>query len=239
MRKKSGKRQEHVQNTEKINEPVKKILKGPIKYDITLNEEQKLAKAAIHSNTITIVTGKAGSGKTLLACAYALDELFKKQIGKIYITRPTVTREAMGFLPGDISQKLDPFLIPIYENLKQLYSREATKIDNLLRDKTIEIAPIAYMRGRTFTNSVLIIDEAQNMDDESLKMCLTRLGINSKIILCGDCAQIDLKTSMSGLKFLISLKDKIKGFEVVDLKTNHRHPILDEILKFYDEQQKS
>ena len=121
MRKKSGKRQEQAQNSaKKINEPVKKILKGPIKYDITLNEEQKLAKATIHSNTITIVTGKAGSGKTLLACAYALDELFKKQIGKIYITRPTVTREAMGFLPGDITQKLDPFLIPIYENLKQL-----------------------------------------------------------------------------------------------------------------------
>lgn len=213
----------------------KKVPKNQIKYSITLNEEQKIAKGLIHNNTITVITGKAGSGKTLLACAYALDELFKKQISKIYITRPTVTRETMGFLPGDVSQKLDPFLVPIYENLKQLYSKEPNKIDNLLKDKTIEIAPIAYMRGRTFLNSVLIIDECQNLDDEALKMCLTRLGIDSKIILCGDVNQIDLKHSTSGLEFLVSLNNKIKNFTVIDLKTNHRHPILEELLQKYDE----
>ena len=206
-----------------------------ISYDVQLNEEQKEAKRTILENTVTILTGKAGSGKTIVAVATALDLYFKKEIKKIYITRPLVTREEIGFLPGDISQKLDPFLIPIYENLKKVYNR-GQEVEKLIADKVIDIAPMAYMRGRTFDHSVLIADEFQNCNDEDIKMCLTRIGQNGKIILCGDCGQIDLKSRMdSSYYFLVSLQDKVKGLKVVDLKSNHRHPIVEELLALYEE----
>lgn len=170
---------------------------------------------------------------TQLAVITALDLLFKKEIKKIFITRPTVAREDLGFLPGDISEKLDPFLIPIYDCLNRCYNEE--KIKALLASNTIEIAPVAFMRGRTIEDAILILDEAQNIDNESLKMCLTRIGKTGKIVLCGDKAQIDLKKKfLSGLEFIVYISDKVKSMAHVDLKQNHRNEIVDEILKQYE-----
>jgi phosphate starvation-inducible PhoH-like protein len=160
--------------------------------------------------------------------------LFKGEVENVYITRPVVTREEIGFLPGGIAEKLDPFLIPIYDCLRALYSDE-NKIKQLFNDKIIDIAPIAFMRGRTVKNAVMIIDEAQNCQGEDLKMCLSRLGSGGKIIVCGDKAQIDLKhQNLSGLPFLTTLCGKIEGFTCVELLINHRDPIVDEILKHYE-----
>lgn len=204
-----------------------------IQYKIQLNEEQKEAKRAIMDNTITVLTGKAGSGKTQVAILTALDLLFKGSIEKIFITRPMVTREELGFLPGDIQQKLDPILLPIYDCLHNAYDKQ--RIDKAFQEKEIEIAPIAYMRGRTVQNAILIVDETQNIDDETMKMCLTRIGKNGKIVLCGDIGQIDLKyKSLSGLHFICTLQGKVQGLVVKELKTNHRNEILDSILYEYE-----
>ena len=228
----TGRRQKNPAQTSTIQKKVKS--KVAIKYKISLNEEQKLAKARILENKITVLTGRAGSGKTQLAIAVAIDLLFKGEIEKIYITRPVVTREEIGFLPGGIEEKLDPFLIPIYDCLKNLYADEE-KVRNLLKDKTVEICPIAYMRGRTIANAVLVVDEVQNMDIKSIELCLTRIGINGKIILCGDVAQIDLQQkSFSGLGFLTTLCGKINGFTCITLLQNHRDPIVEEIIREFE-----
>jgi phosphate starvation-inducible PhoH-like protein len=226
------------EETERIQKEAAKF-KGPIKYQVELNEEQKEAKRLIFANQITVLTGKAGSGKTMAAVIAALDLLFKKEIKKIFITRPAVTREEMGFLPGGIEDKLDPFLIPIYDNLEKCV-RDPNQIKKMLECKEIDIAPIAYMRGRTIDDAMLIIDEAQNVDDESIKMCLTRLGKTGKIIVCGDSAQIDLKNkNMSGLDFVASMAHRIDGMSYLDLKANHRSPLVEAILQEYEAKERA
>lgn len=132
----------------------KRIVKNPIKFKLQLNEEQKLAKEIILQNTITLLAGKAGSGKTLLACQVALDGLFRKNFEKIIITRPTVSKEEIGFLPGDLHQKMDPWVQPIYQNMYLLYDKD--KIDNYIQNNQIEIVPLSFMRGRTFLDACLI-----------------------------------------------------------------------------------
>lgn len=209
-------------------------LKNPIKFQINLSEEQKEAKRIIYDNPITVLKGLAGSGKTLLACQVALDMLFKKEVNKIVITRPTVSREEIGFLPGSMKEKLDPWLAPIYSNLYLLYNKE--KIDKLLEEGIIEVLPFAFMRGRTLVNSFIIVDEAQNVTHSQTEMIISRLGLDSKMVICGDTSQIDLKNKKeSGMNFFSSLKERVKGFEVFTLKNNHRHPIVPEILTIYKE----
>jgi phosphate starvation-inducible PhoH-like protein len=144
--------------TDKIREEKTDNPKGPIKFQLQLNEEQKEAKEKILSNAITILSGKAGSGKTLLACQAALDMLFKKTVNKIIITRPTVSKEEIGFLPGDLREKMEPWMQPIYSNFYQLYNKE--KIDKILESGQVEIVPLAFMRGRTFLDAFIIVDEA-------------------------------------------------------------------------------
>ena len=156
----------HKELTEKIREEKQKP-KGPIKFQLQLNEEQKVAKEKILNNAITILSGKAGSGKTLLACQIALDLLFKKVIQKIIITRPTVSKEEIGFLPGDLREKMEPWMQPIYANFYQLYNKE--KIDEILESGAIEIVPVAFMRGRTFLDSFVIVDEAQNCTTDQME----------------------------------------------------------------------
>ena len=126
----------------------KKIIKNPIKFKLPLNEEQKQAKDEILKNTLTILAGRAGSGKTLLACQVALDGLLRRHFTKIIITRPTVSKEEIGFLPGDLREKMDPWIQPIYQNMYALYDKE--KVEALINDGKIEIVPLAFMRGRTF-----------------------------------------------------------------------------------------
>jgi phosphate starvation-inducible PhoH-like protein len=178
----------HKELTEKIREEKQKP-KGPIKFQLQLNEEQKLAKEKILNNAITILSGKAGSGKTLLACQIALDLLFKKVIQKIVITRPTVSKEEIGFLPGDLREKMEPWMQPIYANFYQLYNKE--KIDEILESGVIEIVPVAFMRGRTFLDSFVIVDEAQNCTTDQMEMIVSRLGLRSKMVICGDTQQVD------------------------------------------------
>ena len=206
--------------------------KNPIKFNISLNEEQKAAKEIILTNPVTVLRGMAGSGKTLVAVQVALDLLFTKQVEKIIITRPTVAKEDIGFLPGDIREKMDPWLAPIYHNLYLLYSKE--KIDREVEEGNIEILPFAFMRGRTFLNAFVIVDEAQNVTHTQMEMVLGRLGMNSWMAICGDIAQIDLKDKrQTGFSFLNRLEEQVKGFRVVTLLQNHRHPIVEPILKVY------
>tara|TARA_R100001079_G_scaffold110669_1_gene86934 strand:- start:8523 stop:9206 length:684 start_codon:yes stop_codon:yes gene_type:complete len=198
---------------------------------LSLNEEQKLTKPYILENDVSVITGKAGSGKTLLACQIALQGVLEKRYKKIIITRPTVSKEDLGFLPGGVEEKMAPWLSPIYGNMYQLLRRE--RVDQMIRADQIEIVPVSYMRGRTFLESVIIIDECQNLDNEQTLMILQRLGKGSKMLFCGDTDQVDLKNaSTSGLAFLQSITN-LSGFYVKNLETNHRHPILDNILPIY------
>ena len=206
--------------------------KGPIKFQVQLNDEQKEAKALILENPITVLKGMAGSGKTLVATQVALDLLFRKEIDKVIITRPTVSKEDIGFLPGDIKEKMDPWLAPIYHNLFMLYSQE--KVEKEIEAGNIEIVPFAFMRGRTFVNSFVIVDEAQNVTHNQMETVLGRLGKSSKMVVCGDMAQIDLKDKrQTGFSFLARIEEQVPGFKVFALERNHRHDIVSPILKVY------
>lgn len=219
-------------NTVQPSSAAKRKPKGPIKFNIQLNEEQKEAKDEILANDITVLRGQAGSGKTMLACQVALDMLFKRDVEKIVITRPTVSKEEIGFLPGNMKDKLDPWLAPIYANLYMLYNKD--KIDRLLEEGIIEILPFAFMRGRTLMETFVIVDEAQNVTHTQMEMVIGRLGMNSKMVICGDVSQIDLKSKKeSGFGFLSTIAASVKGFIIVTLKQNHRHKIVPEILEIY------
>ena len=211
-----------------------RVIKNPIKFKITLNEEQKDAKAKILENTITMLAGKAGSGKTLLAVQVALDGLLRRHYEKIIITRPTVSKEEIGFLPGDLREKMDPWVQPIYQNFFALYDK--AKIEKLINDGKIEIVPVSFMRGRTFMDSMIIVDEAQNVTHEQMEMITSRIGLRSKMIICGDAHQTDLKKKAdSGFKFLYTAARKIKNLEAITLQTNHRDSIVEDLLKYYQE----
>ena len=207
--------------------------KNPIKFKLDLNPEQKEAKSKILQNTVTLLAGSAGSGKTLLACQIALEKLFMKECDKIIITRPTVSKEEIGFLPGDLREKMDPWVQPIYQNMYMLYDK--VKIEQLITGGQIEIVPVSFMRGRTFVDSFVIVDEAQNVTHEQMEMIVTRLGLRSRMIICGDDHQVDLKSKRdSGFRFLYTAAKKIKNLEAISLKTNHRNPIVEDLINLYD-----
>jgi len=208
--------------------------KTPIKFKISLNEEQKEAKELILNTPITLIKGMAGSGKTLLACQIALDLVFRKDMDKLIITRPTVSKEDIGFLPGGIHEKMDPWLAPIYSNLYLLYDKE--KIEKMVTEGLIEIVPFAFMRGRTFPNSFIIVDECQNMTVAQTEMMMGRLGKGGKMVFCGDGAQIDLKSKKdSGISFFPILEARTSNVKIKSLKKNHRHEALEEILNIFEE----
>ena len=218
-------------HTDEVYRP-KRIPKNPIKFKLQLNEEQKQSKQVILDSTITLLGGGAGSGKTLLACNVALDGLLRRVYDKIVITRPTVSKEEIGFLPGDLREKMDPWVQPIYQNFFALYDK--TKIEKLIEDGKIEIVPVSFMRGRTFMDSIVIVDEAQNVTHEQMEMITSRIGLRSKMIICGDAQQTDLKKkSDSGFKFLYSAARKIKNLSAITLITNHRNSIVEDLLKYY------
>ncbi|WWT39318.1 putative ATPase [Microcystis phage Mel-JY01] len=211
--------------------------KNPIKFKISLNEEQKNIKSKVLQETISVFLGKAGSGKTLLATQIALQCLLAKEVERIIITRPTVSDEDLGFLPGEIKDKMEPWINPIVANLTLL--KDTASIQRLMAENIIEIAPISYLRGRTFLNSYVIVDETQNVTRKQLEMILTRLGTNSKMILTGDVTQIDLRrTEDSGMPTLIDMAGKVDGLGVHELTANHRNEIVEQILKYFDEHKK-
>ena len=219
----------------KLSNTEKRKPKGPVKFHLTLNEEQKAAKADILNNTVTLLKGQAGSGKTLLACQIALDMFFTRQVEKIIITRPVVAAaDDIGYLPGGLKEKMDPWLAPIYANLYMLYNKET--VDKMVESQDIEILPFAFVRGRTFVNAVVIVDEAQNVNGNQTEMIVGRLGLNSKMIFCGDTSQIDLRNKKeSGIDFFKTLEARVTGVKVITLLKNHRHPIVPEILNVYKE----
>ena len=226
----------HFNNTTQAEEIFreKKIVKNPIKFKISLNDEQKEAKQKILDNTITLLAGQAGSGKTLLACQVALDGLLRRVYEKIIITRPTVSKEEIGFLPGDLREKMDPWVQPIYQNFFTLYDK--AKVEKLIKDGKIEIVPVSFMRGRTFLDSCVIVDEAQNVTHDQMEMITTRLGLRSKMMICGDGFQIDLKKKAdSGFKYLYKASRKVKNLEAITLNSNHRNEIVEDLRNYYED----
>jgi len=211
----------------------KRIPKGEIKFNITLNEEQKQAKAEILRNTITVLKGEAGSGKSMVAAQTALDLLFKHTVEKIILTRPAVTSgEDIGFLPGDKDAKMSVYTAAVYDNMFRLYTKD--KIDKEISEGRIEVIPLAFMRGRNLSNCCVVVDEAQNITHRQMELLLGRLCNGSKMILCGDAAQIDLKDrKMSGFDFITKHFIGIEGFVTITLKTNHRHEIVPKLLEIY------
>lgn len=202
--------------------------KGEIKYNITLNEEQKLAKQLIIDNQIVIVTGRAGSGKSLICAQAALDFLMKKQCNHIYVTRATIeVGGSLGFLPGDLEDKFNPYLEAFQENLEKCYDK--VKIGELVKNKKITAYPVQFIRGKTI-DDVLVVEEAQNLTKGEMLAILTRLGKTGKIIINGDNEQKDIKESYTGLSYAIELSKKIEGIEWIKLKANHRSDLVGKIL---------
>ncbi len=208
--------------------------KGNVRFSLSLSEEQKIAKSQILTHPFNFVIGKAGSGKTLLACQFALDMFFKRKVNKIVITRPTVSTEDNGFLPGSLDEKLEPWLVPIRSNMRKVYNKP-TQLEKMEKDEDIELVSLSHFRGRTFEDSVIVVDEFQNLTKQQLSMVLGRVGKGSTMILCGDKHQIDLKYKNDSA---IHEVPKLKGckwvYDVI-LKDNHRHESLDDVLRLLNE----
>ena len=208
--------------------------KGKIKFDITLSEEQKEAKTNVLYHPYNFILGKAGSGKTLLAVQVALDMFFTRQVNKIIITRPTVSNEDNGYLPGSLNEKMEPWLVPIRSNMRKVYNKPAI-LEKMEREENIELVSLAHFRGRTFDNAAVIVDEFQNLTKQQLGMVLGRLGKGSTMMLCGDPQQIDLKfNNDSAIHEVPKLKPSSYVYSI-SLKDNHRHEALDELLKLLNE----
>jgi len=197
---------------------------------------QKKYFDALQSSDIVFAVGAAGSGKTYLTVAYAMNLLKKNKIKKIIITRPVVEAgEKLGFLPGDLKEKIDPYLIPIYDAINDILGNE--QAEKLIEKGIIEIAPLAYMRGRTLDNAFIILDEGQNTTENQMKMFLTRLGFNSKMVVTGDITQIDLnKNIISGLVHAVKILKDIKEIKFINFSTVDvmRHPLVSKIIEKYE-----
>ena len=223
-----------------INEKVKNnnvtdIIKTPKKSIIPRSEKQKDYVRALRQSDIIISAGPAGTGKTFLAVAVGLTMLLEKKIERIILSRPAVEAgERLGFLPGDMKEKVDPYLRPLYDSLYDLFDFE--KIQRMIEIGDIEIAPLAFMRGRTLKNSFAILDEAQNATETQIKMFLTRIGENSKIIVNGDPSQIDLPNkNLSGLGSSKKLLSHLNEISIIDFDHSDvvRHPLVSKIVKAY------
>ena len=207
---------------------------------IAQTEGQKEYYKSVLSNDIVFALGPAGTGKTYQAVACAVSALKNNEVEKIIITRPVVEAgERLGFLPGDLKDKVDPYLTPLYDALDKMLKKD--KMKKYLDTKIIEIAPLAYMRGRTLHNSFMILDEAQNSTPMQMKMFLTRLGVTSKAIITGDVTQTDLdKGIISGLLDAVKVLKKIKGISFVELTSKDviRHKLVKDIIKAYSKKEK-
>ena len=213
------------------------LIKTPRKSVIARSEKQSEYIKALKENDIIMSIGPAGTGKSFLAVSVAVTLLMEKKIERVILSRPAVEAgEKLGFLPGDMKEKVDPYLRPLYDSLYDLFDFE--KIQRMIEIGDIEIAPLAFMRGRTLKNSFAILDEAQNATDTQIKMFLTRIGDNSKIVINGDPSQIDLPhKNISGLDRSKKLLGNIKEISVVDFDHSDvvRHPLVSKIVKAYSD----
>ena len=208
----------------------KKPPKGSVRFSLSLSPEQKSAKQAILHHPYNFMVGKAGSGKTLLACQIALDLFFKREINKIIITRPTVSTEDNGFLPGSEKEKMEPWIVPIKSNMRKIYNKPLI-LEKMEKEESIELVSLAHFRGRTFENAVIIVDEFQNLTRSQFRMALGRLGKNSTMIFCGDNQQIDLKDkNYSAIVDLPKITESQYVYKRV-LLDNHRHIAIDEVFE--------
>lgn len=207
--------------------------KGEIKANnlIQLNEEQKIAAGYIYNNPITIITGRGGSGKSLVTANCALDFLSKKMTDKVLLLRPTVeVGKSLGYLPGDLTSKLSPYFEAFIDNLNSCTS-DKDRIKRYLESNIIEEAAIQFVRGRTY-NQLVICDEAQNSTQKEMEAIITRLGKTGKMVILGDLQQKDITTSNDGLSWVINLSNKFDSIKRIDLKQNHRHELVQQILDY-------
>lgn len=199
-------------------------------------QNQKLYVQAIRQHDINFGIGPAGTGKTYLAVACAVEALEKEQVQRILLVRPAVEAgEKLGFLPGDLAQKIDPYLRPLYDALYEMIGFE--RVGKLIEKHVIEIAPLAYMRGRTLNNSFIILDESQNTTREQMKMFLTRIGFGSTAVITGDVTQVDLPKGVpSGLKHALEVLDGVNGISFTKFLSKDvvRHPLVQRIVEAYD-----
>ncbi|MDB4254443.1 PhoH family protein, partial [Aquiluna sp.] len=196
---------------------------------------QKQYLDAIDEHTITFGIGPAGTGKTYLAVAKAVSALYRKEVSRIILTRPAVEAgERLGFLPGTLSEKIDPYLRPLFDSLQEMLEPEVTA--KMMDAGVIEVAPLAYMRGRTLNDSFIILDEAQNTTAEQMKMFLTRLGFNSKMVITGDVTQVDLPGGKSGLGVAREVLEGVEGLHVATLSSRDvvRHELVTRIVDAYE-----
>lgn len=219
---------------ELYNVKITKTASGKMIYPKTLG--QKEYYYALKNNDVVFGIGPAGTGKTYLAVVFAVDALKNNLVKKIVLTRPAVEAgENLGFLPGDLKEKVDPYLRPLYDALHDMLGVEQT--ERLIEKGVIEIAPLAYMRGRTLEDAYVILDEAQNTTDNQMKMFLTRLGFNSKMIITGDVTQIDLPRGVeSGLVRAMNILNNVKGISFIHLTAMDvvRHPVVQRIIERYE-----
>jgi len=215
------------------------VIKTPRKNIFARTEKQKTYINNLAKNNIIFSLGPAGTGKTYLAVAVAVSKLMSGEVKKIILSRPAVEAgENLGFLPGDLKEKIDPYLIPLYDSLHELVGYE--KMQKKIEDGTVEIAPLAFMRGRTLKDSFVILDEAQNATDTQIKMFLTRLGKNTTMVVNGDPSQIDLPGSKSsGLLKSINILDDIDEIKITRFDTSdvQRHPLVSKIIDAYKKNQ--
>ncbi len=215
------------------SEPVAKTKSGKLIYPKTIG--QTILCDAMKNNEIVFSTGVAGTGKTYLAVAYAVSMLKHEKVEKIILTRPAVEAgESLGFLPGDMKEKVDPYLRPLYDALNEMLGTEI--VEKYIEKEIIEIAPLAFMRGRTLNNAVVILDEAQNTTKAQMKMFLTRMGRQTKMIVTGDITQIDLiRKKDSGLTQACEILEGIEGIEIVHLHDSDvvRNPLVQKIIERY------
>lgn len=210
-----------------------KTLKNEIKYAITLDEDQKRVKEDIFANQIVVITGRAGSGKSLVCANIALDLFFKKEIRKILVTRANVeTGRSMGYLPGTQEEKFNPYLEAFKENLYKCYADtpdKKLKLDNHIKNKDIDAMPVAFIRGKTIED-ILIVEETQNLTEHEVESIVTRLGKGGRIVFNGDFDQNDTKETYTGLHYLLAMASSIKEIKVHKLKNNHRSDLVGKIL---------
>ena len=218
------------------DDEVRIALPGSRKVILPKSDGQRSYIQAIQSNDVVIGIGPAGTGKTYLAVAAAVDALYKKRVKRIVLARPAVEAgENLGFLPGDLQEKVHPYLRPLYDALEDMIPLD--RVRRALEDQTIEIAPLAYMRGRTLSDAFVILDEAQNATRAQMKMFLTRLGLNSRVVITGDTTQIDLpRKSDSGLLEVEQILGGIDGIEFayLDAKDVIRHRLVKDIIRAYE-----